>query len=154
MGRSRRRSSKWTAQQIERQKSKALNMWMSDESMAAIAEELEMNYSTAAKRVDQALDDMRPHADWQHYIAIQLAELDRARRPLRYVITGWSPDPDESVGTLDEVLKCISALLKLQVHEARILGLNKIDMPAEDLLLLSDAELEAIVTEWQEADAL
>lgn len=153
MGRRRRRSSKWTSQQIEEQKRTALLLWMSNTSMAKIGEQLGMDRSTAARRVDQALDDMRPHADWQRYVAIQLAELDMSRKPLRYTINGWSPNPEKSVSTLEEVIKCIETLLKMQVHEARILGLNKVEMPAEELLLLSDEELEAIVTEWQLADA-
>lgn len=130
-------STKFTPADREEQRIEALRAWMSGATYRQIADQLDVGRSTAYDRVQQALDAMRPHADFDRYRAEQLAEMEMARRQLRRAILAWTVRSDDP----DGLVKPVTALMRLQDRQAKLLGL---DAPEVDRFSqMSDAEIEA-----------
>jgi hypothetical protein len=127
---------------IEEQCVQVLRMRMAGAGYKAIATELKLGVGTVYSRLDQAYDRMRPHADFNKYRARQLAEMDEMRRQLGRQIVGMSQS-DPSVGQ-----RAIDLLIKLQAHEAKLLGLERVPTPFDELSGLSDEKLEEIVRQF------
>lgn len=124
-----------------------LKAYLSGKPYSALAKEFGISTSTAHDKVQRAIDAQRPHADFDRYRAIQLGELELMRRPLRQTIIAWQPG--------DDLVNCgaaIDRLLKLQEREAKLLGLDRVPSPFDNIAAMSDEQLEARVKEW--ADAL
>lgn len=132
--------------EVEEAKIQALRLWMTGATYRAIGQQLGVSHQTAYKRVQAALDDMRPHAQYSQYRAVQLAELEVARRGLRRVIAAFGTTV--SPWTFDEFIAALGSLYKLQEREAKLLGLDRVPTPADELAGLSDDELEAVVAAW------
>lgn len=133
----------YTPGEREEQRIEALRLWMTGSSYRKIGQALGVTHTTAFKRVQQALDEMRPHAEFDKYRAVQLAELEMGRRPLRQAIIGWRPGDD-----IDTPVKAIGALLKIQEREAKLLGLDRVQTPVDELTAMSDEDLAAMVAKW------
>lgn len=140
---------------IEEQKLQSLRLWMSGATYRQIADALSIPVASAYKRVQDAVDDMRPHADFDRYRAVQLSELEIGRRGLRKVIAsyGQRPVPGVPVYDLDDFVKALGALFKLQEREAKLLGLDRVSTPFDELTMMSDEEMAALLEEWQQLDA-
>lgn len=132
---------KW--QQIEQQQ-EALRLVMTGAGTKAIAKSLGLGVGTTLARIDAAYDSMRPHADYDRYRAVQLAEIDMMRRKLRLFIVSWNP----LKGGVKEGIDAIKALLQLQEREAKLLGLDRVPTPFDDLSALSDDKLEEIIKQF------
>lgn len=133
--------------EIEESKIKALRLWMTGATYRQIGEQLGVSHQTAYNRVQAALEDMRPHADYAQYRAVQLAEIEVIRRSLRRVIVAFGTTGPAGTA-FDEFIAAINALCKLQEREAKLLGLDRVPTPVEELTGLSDDELERVVAEW------
>lgn len=134
--------SRHKAVEREEQQNAALALWMKGASYRAIGDELNISTMTAHRRVQASLDAQRPHADYDRYRAIQLGELEVARRNLRSVVADWEVDDD-----VDELVKAVAALLKLQEREAKLLGLDRVPTPFDEVAMMSDADIAAFVAE-------
>lgn len=134
-------------QEREAQKIRALEMWMAGEEYRTIAKEFDVSSATAYKRVQAALDDMRPHADYDKFRAVQLAELEMSRRPMRKVIVSFDRD-DNTKWSLDDCVKAINALCRLQEREAKLLNLDKAPNPIDEMAGMTDQQLAAMVHTW------
>lgn len=128
---------------IEQQKQEALQMWFTGAKLSDIAKHLRIGKATAHRRIDAAIADMRPHADYDRYRAVQLAELEVVRRTLRRMITLWKPGQE-----VYSPLAAIDRLLRLQEREAKLLGLDKVPTAFDKLSALSPAETEALIREF------
>lgn len=126
------------------QQTEALDLWMSGASYTDIADTLGISRSTAWSRVQQAIDGMRPHADYDRYRGVQLAEIEVSRRLLRRKILA----ADVGQGTFADACQAIDRLIRLQEREARLLGLDRVPTPFDELNNLSADELEALVSDW------
>lgn len=133
----------FSAPEKAEQRLQAMKLWMSGAPYRAIGQALGVSHQTAYERVQQAIDEMRPHADYDRYRSVQLAELEISRQQLRRVIVGWTAGQDPA-----HMVAAISALLRLQDHEAKLLGLHRVPNPADELMKMSDADLAAIVHSW------
>lgn len=136
--------SRFTEPERVEQRIEALRLWMAGATYRTIAKKLKVNHQTAYKRVQDAIDEMRPHADFDQYRATQLAELSIARRPLRTIIATWKPGDDYR-----PIVAALDALLKLQDRESKLVGIDRVDTPFDELSQMSDDELSALVEEWQ-----
>ena len=138
-----RGAGRFTPGQREEQRIKALKLWMEGDTYRVIGRKLGVDHMTAYRRVQAAIDAMRPHADFDKYRAKQLAELEMSRRPMRVVIATWTAGD-----CIDDAVKAIGALLKIQEREAKLLGLDRVPTPFDDLAGMSDEELETLVAGW------
>ncbi len=120
---------------------------MAGQTYRTTASELGVSVGTAYNRVQEALDAARPHAGLEGFRGVQLAELDQARRPLRRIAATFTDDPDLSV---DDLVKAVRALVKVQERETRLLGLDGLDTPMDEVSRMTDQELFAVVSEWRE----
>lgn len=137
----------YTEQQRVQQRTDALKAWMTGATYKTIGKNLGISTGTAYKRVQDAIDEMRPHSDYDQYRAIQLAELDVARRPFRTIIVAWRRGE-----AVDEIATALAALLKIQEREAKLLGLDRAPTPEEELARqvrsMSDDELADMLKEF------
>ena len=134
------------------QRIEALRLWMSGAKYATIAKRLDVSASTAYSRVQDAIDEMRPHADFDAYRATQLSELAIARHKLRAVIATWQPmaEIDGYPVVMDHrrLIDTIRALIDVQNQEAKLVGLDRVSTPIDEISEYTDDELEALITEW------
>ena len=137
-------SKKFTPAERERQKVQALRLWMAGAQYKEIGEALGVATMTAYTRVQKALDDMRPHADFDRYRSIQLAEIEMMRRPMRQVIVRFGQE--ENPSTLNQCTKAISSLIRIQEREANLLGLDKLPSAFDEFSNMSDEDLAAEVS--------
>ena len=138
------RSNKFTPAQREEQKIQALRMWMTGAGYEDIAEAIGTSMMTAYNRVQKAIDDMRPHADYDKYRSIQLAELEMMRRPMRKVIATFGT---QGGSNMTQAVKAVTSLIRIQEREARLLGLDRMPSPFDEFSNMSDDELAAQVSE-------
>ena len=134
---------RFTKPERAEQRVTVLKMWMNGTTYPNIAKHLDVSISTAHKRVQEAIDEMRPHAEFDAYRATQLAELEVSRRQLRLMIASWVVGEDHRI-----VVDALGSLLKVQEREARLVGLDRVDVPLDELGALSDVELGELVAEW------
>lgn len=121
---------RFTAAEVEAQKDAALRLFMGNQTQEHIAAELTTSLGdgrtvsrmTAARRVKAAIDDMRPHDDWQAYRTRQLAELKVSRQQVMTAITTWTGES----GTT-ELCGPLNALIRLQERESVLVGLDRVD---------------------------
>ena len=66
-----------------------------------------------------------------------------SRRPLRTMIVAWSPGKP-----IDDCVKAIGMLLNIQEREAKLLRLDKVDTPFDELSAMSTDDLEQLVAKW------
>ncbi len=132
----------------ETEKIEALRLWMAGTSFRSIGEKLGVSGPTAYRRVRAALDEMRPHADFEAYRAVQLAELEVSRRVLRNVIASWRPGQPFGEATL-----AISTLLKLQEREGQLVGLDRAPTPFDEIAAMTDEQLTAMVAAWSAGES-
>lgn len=138
----------------EEQRNAALRLWMSDASTAEIGRVIGVSKATAWRRVNEAIDAMRPHEDFERYRAVHLAEIHEMRRALHRGITKYVR------GTIDELAlaRLATTLIKLQEREARLLGLDRAPTIFDEVESWSDAELmsfaDACVREARAAGTL
>ena len=126
------------------QRNLALKLWMKGTKYVDIATQIGVSSTaTAFNRVKEAIDEMRPHAEFDAYRATQLAELDVSRRQLRVMIASWVVGEDHRI-----VVDALGSLLKVQEREARLVGLDRVDVPLDELGALSQVELGELVAEW------
>lgn len=150
---------RFTEPQRVEQRNEALRLWMSGLSYRSIAAKLDVSHQTAYDRVQQAIEEMRPHADFDHYRAKQIAEIDVSRRPLRAIIATWKPAVEiDGVIVLSDhkrLTDAITSLIRLQEREAKLLGLDRVTTPIDEITALSDDELEQAIADWvaESADA-
>lgn len=137
-------SKKFTPAEREQQKNQALKLWMTGAKYEQVGKALGVSTMTAYARVQKALDEMRPHADFDRYRSIQLAEIEMMRRPMRSVIVRFGQM--ENPSTLEQATKAITSLIKIQEREAKLLGLDKIESPFDEFSNMSDEQLAAEVT--------
>lgn len=123
-------------------KQQALELWLAGHTYREIAQQQNVSPGGAHKRVQAAMDDMRPHADYDRYRATQLAELDTARMPLRRIIT--TPNTP-----ISDLCTAITTLLRLQEREAKLLGLDRVPTPIDDLTAMTDDQLYELVEQWR-----
>lgn len=126
----------------EQDRQTALRLWMTGATYRAIANTQNCSHTTAYNRVQKAIDDMRPHTEYDRYRAIQLAELELSRRPLRSIIV-------DTETTITELVAAITTLIKLQEREAKLLGLDRTPTPLDDLHTATDEELADIAEQWR-----
>lgn len=138
------------AAKIEEQKLRAIRLWMTGATYRQIAEQMNISVSATYRRVQAALDDMRPHADYDRYRAVQLSELEVARVGLRRVIAafGARPNRGQPVYDLADFVSALGALLRLQEREAKLLGLDRAPTPVDELSSMSDEEMAVLMGEW------
>ena len=138
-------SKKFTPAQREQQKIQALELWMTGKQYKEIGEILGVATMTAYTRVQKALDEMRPHADFDRYRSVQLAEIEMMRRPMRQTIVRYGQKDKPS--TLDQCLKAVNGLIKIQEREAKLLGLDKVPTAFDEFSNMSDEDLAAAVSQ-------
>lgn len=132
---SRRRRPRHKEVKHQQERNDALRLYMVGLPYRDIAEELGLPLSTAYRRVQEAIDDMRPHADWEQYTARQLGELKAAREELMSGIL------DHTVTDFAGRVSAIKVLCQVHEREARLIGLDKMPTPAEDIMNMSNSEL-------------
>lgn len=120
----------------------ALRLFMAGVPYRDIAEQMGLTLPTAWRRVQRALDNMRPHDDYDKYRGRQLAELAIAREEIMRGIV------DTTETTFSERMRACEVLVKVQEREARLIGLDKMPTPAEDIMNMSDAELREHMRQW------
>lgn len=126
------------------QQNEVLRLWMAKHPIKQIAQDLRIGVGTVYTRLDAALDEMRPHAEYDEYRKIQLAELQVSRMQLRQMIASWTP----SSKGYKFCLEAIDRLLKLQEREARLLGLDKVPTPGDRVDSMTPAEMAALVAHF------
>ncbi len=115
---------------------------MSGRTFESIAEALGCSKGTAYNRVQMAIESQKPHADFDAYRSVQMAELKMSRTPLRATVVGWQVGDD-----LAPVVSAIATLLKLQERESKLLGLDRVPTPFDEISTWSDEYLEEMVGE-------
>lgn len=135
---------RYAQHEVVAQRNQALKLWMSGASYPNIAERLEVSLSTAWKRVQDAIDEMRPHADFDHYRSVQRAELEIMRQALRKDVMRYSADQIPR----SDGLKVIDTLLRLQEREAKLLGLDRAPHAFDEIASMSDEQLNELLVEW------
>lgn len=147
-----RRPDRFSEAQREDQRNIALAAWMQGSTYQQIADLLsesspdgyEITTSTAWERVRAARDEMRPHAEWEAYVADSLAELHIMRLQCRRAVMAWKPGQNPK----DFLVQPCMALLKLQDQVHGLVGVDKMLTELQELLGMSDEELESIVGGW------
>lgn len=125
----------YTGPDYEMAKIEALKLWLGGASYVSIGEIQGVADTTAKGRVEAALDDMRPHADYAAYQARQMAEMEQVRqRLMRLVLSG------------EDVIDAARELRGLWEQERRVLGKHEseetpIDKELRRLAKLSDEQL-------------
>ena len=118
----------------------ALKLRLSGQTYSAIGAEQGVADSTAMRRVEHALEQMRPHADYDEYRARQLAELAEARG------LAYRTMADEALA-LGARFGAVDRLVKLHEREAKLLNLDAAPTPLEEaarvLGAASDADIAA-----------
>ena len=131
---------KFTKLERDTAKIEALNMVLEGQRIPQIAAHFQLSYNSAKDLYQDALDDMRPHADFDKYRATQLAELKKARHKIIQTLTAG----DYKATGLKDL--CI-ALVTIQQQEGKLVGLDKAPYGYEDALArvakMSDSELDA-----------
>ncbi len=102
----------------------ALKLKLAGWTFTAIGEEQGCSHSTAFRRVSHALEQMRPHADYDEYRARQLAEIEHIRNDM-YAVATTSMDSKIRFAAIDRILK-------LHEREAKLLNLDQAPTPLED----------------------
>ncbi len=126
------------------QQNEVLRQWMAKTPIKQIAQNLRIGIGTVYTRLDAALDAMRPHAEYDEYRKVQLAELEVSRMALRQMIAAWTP----GAKGYKSCLEAIDRLLKLQEREARLLGLDKVPTPGDRLDDMTPAQLADLVAHF------
>ena len=118
----------------------ALRLRLSGATFAEIAVSQDCSASSAFRRVEHALEQMRPHADYDQYRARQLAELAEARG------LAYRTMADEALA-LGARFGAVDRLVKLHEREAKLLNLDAAPTPLEEaarvLGAASDADIAA-----------
>lgn len=111
--------------QYEMDCSEALELRLCGDTFAAIGKAQDVSASTAMRRVNHAIDQMRPHADYDEYRARQLAELEKIRTQLYESATDVGREWEERG-------KLIDRLVKIHDRESKLLALDKAPTPMEE----------------------
>lgn len=146
-------STRYTEAEKYDQRNQALVAWMRGSSYRAIAELLSedfpedeppMSPNTAYNRVKEAKEEMRPHAEWEEYVTESLAELHIMRVQCRRAVLSWVPGKNPR----EYLVPPCEMLLKLQNQVHGLVGVDKMLTELQELLGMSDEELESIVGGW------
>jgi len=141
------------------QQIRGLQLHMEGHTDREVAAELGVALGTAQKRIADSIDNMRPHADFDRYRARHTYDNELARRPLRKIIREWEPTtlvevPVGAMGltvtvkesNIDELIKAVTALMKVNEREAKLLLLDKTPVGGNTIGELSDEDLTRLVS--------
>lgn len=145
-GRKRGPGQKYTEQERVDQRQRAIRMWMSSATYPQIAERLNISLSTAYGRVQEAIDEMRPHGDFDKYRAVQIVEIEMMRRVLRKDVMRY----DTGSISRSDGLAVIDKFLKLQEREAKLLGLDRAPHVFDEIASMSDQQIAELLDEWRD----
>jgi len=154
------RGNRYTKAQIEVQKAAVLEGFMANETDLSMAKRLKLSRTTVKARLESAIDDMRPHSDYDRYRALHLIDNQMMRAKLRAYIMEWEPTVERqllsntgmvvtiTVDNIDGLISATAALLKVNEREAKLLLLDKAPPPSEGLGKLTPEEEIELFSEY------
>lgn len=141
---------------LEEARNEALRLYAAGATFRTIAAQQDVTVATAWRRVQKAIDEMRPHADFDRYRAEQMIDISLIRRQCRQTIVMWSNDDwrTKHAVTLADVHQAMLRLMQLLERESKLLGLDRAPHPMDDLTGISDAELEAWMVDMVQSGSI